>query len=317
MWRESLQRSSGGGAAAQRGAPALFERVRQYYALANEEDYRKNGQWQLDLLRIDLQLLEAHRRHAGLPDLEAEDEVDAVDANDGDGEMEEVLLEPEPKPEVKRLPTSKTAARPVYRPLGTMPPASSPRSTPAPAAWVRYTPASASSIRSGPALAATSIRSAPAAPAASTRPTFTPMRSAPSAASSSSFPLSSALMARRGVRSGPYNGAAKVQGAPAAKNGTAKAKAAAKLPKTALAEQLEKIQNFIDTWGLDPPETKRCLAKLPAPQRRWLLETYDGSEPLEDFLRAGSDEKSPAPAVATAIAGPGEAPGELIKNMLQ
>ena len=40
-----------------------------------------------------------HRRHAGLPDLEAEDEVDAVDANDGDGEMEEVLLEPEPKPE--------------------------------------------------------------------------------------------------------------------------------------------------------------------------------------------------------------------------
>ena len=54
---------------------------------------------QLDLLRIDLQLLEAHRRHAGLPDLEAEDEVDAFDANDGDGEMEEVLLEPEPKPE--------------------------------------------------------------------------------------------------------------------------------------------------------------------------------------------------------------------------
>ena len=60
MWRESLQRSSGGGAAAQRGAPALFERVRQYYALANEEDYRKNGQWHLghswaevgDLVRV-------------------------------------------------------------------------------------------------------------------------------------------------------------------------------------------------------------------------------------------------------------------------
>ena len=34
------------------------------------------------------------------------------------------------------------------------------------------------------------------------------------------FPLASALMARRGVRSGPYNGAAKVQGAPAAKNGS-------------------------------------------------------------------------------------------------
>jgi hypothetical protein len=30
-------------------------------------------------------------------------------------------------------------------------------------------------------------------------------------------------------------------------SGTAKAKAAAKLPKTALAEQLEKIQNFIET----------------------------------------------------------------------
>lgn len=269
MWRESLQRSPGGGArtsaAAQRGAPALFERVRQYYALANEEDYRKNGQWQLDLLRIDLQLLEAHRRHAGLPDLEADgDAVDAMEAVEEDGaEMEEVLLEPEPKTEVKR---PLQAARPVYR----------------------------------------------------------PMRSAPSAASSSSFPLASALMARRGVRSGPYNGAAKVQGAPAAKNGTAKAKAAAKLPATAtaLAEQLKKIQDFIDTWGLDPPETKRCLAKLPAQQRRWLLETYDGSEPLEDFLRAGP-EKSPAPAVAAiaagpaAVAGPGEAPGELIKNMLQ
>ena len=58
---------------------------------------------QLDLLRIDLQLLEAHRRHAGLPDLEAEDDavdaVDAVDADVNDGEMEEVVLEPEPKPE--------------------------------------------------------------------------------------------------------------------------------------------------------------------------------------------------------------------------
>lgn len=306
MWRESLQRSPGGGArnsaAAQRGAPALFERVRQYYALANEEDYRKNGQWQLDLLRIDLQLLEAHRRHAGLPDLEADGDADAVEAVEDGAEMEEVLLEPEPKPEVKR---PLQAARPVYRPLGSAAPASS--------------------IRSGPALAAPSIRTTPAAKAASPRPTLvTPMRSAPSAASSSSFPLSSALLARCGVRSVPYNGAAKVQGAPAAKNGTAKAKAAAKLPATAtaLAEQLKKIQDFIETWGLDPPETKRCLAKLPAQQRRWLLETYDGSEPLEDFLRAGP-EKSPAPAVAAiaagpaAVAGPGEAPGELIKNMLQ
>eukprot|EP00435_Cladocopium_sp_Y103_P056765 s243_g19.t1 len=121
MWRESLQRSSGpgaggaqGGPAAQRSAAALFERVKQYYALANEDDYQKNGQWQLDLLRIDLQLLEAHRRHAGLPDLEADDDADAVDAEDV--EMEEVLLEPEPKQEVKRpLPASKMAARRVYR----------------------------------------------------------------------------------------------------------------------------------------------------------------------------------------------------------
>eukprot|EP00435_Cladocopium_sp_Y103_P059741 s243_g21.t1 len=136
------------------------------------------------------------------------------------------------------------------------------------------------------------------------------MRSAPSAASSSLLPSSSTLMARRGVRSGPYNGAAKVQGAPAAKNGTAKAKAAGKLPATAMAE-LEKIQDFIDTWGLDPPDTKRYLAKLPPQQRRWLLETYDGSEPLEDFLRDGpSNETSPAPAVATAVAaGPREEPG--------
>ena len=49
MWRESLRSAPGGagGAAAQRGAAALFERVQQYYALANEEDYRKNGQWHL------------------------------------------------------------------------------------------------------------------------------------------------------------------------------------------------------------------------------------------------------------------------------
>ena len=42
--------------------------------------------------------------------------------------------------------------------------------------------------------------------------------------------------------------------------------------------------------------------------------SYDGSEPLEDFLTAGPSDKSPAPVAAV---GPEEAPGELIKNMLQ
>ena len=53
MWRESLQQGS---RAASGQALKLFERVQRYYALANEEDYRKNGQWLLGLAPILIQI---------------------------------------------------------------------------------------------------------------------------------------------------------------------------------------------------------------------------------------------------------------------
>ena len=42
MWQQVLEVQQGNNA--QRGK-ALFRRLVQYYALANEEDYKRNGQW--------------------------------------------------------------------------------------------------------------------------------------------------------------------------------------------------------------------------------------------------------------------------------
>eukprot|EP00930_Biecheleria_cincta_P056755 TRINITY_DN42814_c0_g1_i1.p1 TRINITY_DN42814_c0_g1~~TRINITY_DN42814_c0_g1_i1.p1 ORF type:complete len:308 (-),score=41.94 TRINITY_DN42814_c0_g1_i1:100-1023(-) len=43
----------------------LFKELLRVYDVAEFEDYMKNGQWQDELMRVDLQLVEAHRREAG------------------------------------------------------------------------------------------------------------------------------------------------------------------------------------------------------------------------------------------------------------
>jgi len=46
----------------------LFRELLRLYPVAEVEDYYKAGQWKDDLMRTDLQLIEAHRKEAGAPD---------------------------------------------------------------------------------------------------------------------------------------------------------------------------------------------------------------------------------------------------------
>lgn len=45
----------------------LFRELKRIYAVAQVEDYFKNGVWRDDLMRTDLQLIAVHRREAGAP----------------------------------------------------------------------------------------------------------------------------------------------------------------------------------------------------------------------------------------------------------
>jgi len=49
--------------------PELFKELFRIYPVADPEDYFKMGQWRNDNMKADLQLLEAHRRECGAPDV--------------------------------------------------------------------------------------------------------------------------------------------------------------------------------------------------------------------------------------------------------
>lgn len=49
--------------------PELFREIIRQYPLVNLDDYYKHGIWQNDLMRLDVQILNAHRLEAGAPDL--------------------------------------------------------------------------------------------------------------------------------------------------------------------------------------------------------------------------------------------------------
>lgn len=46
----------------------LFKELLRVYDVAEVEDYVKNGQWVDELMRVDIQLVEAHRRQGGAPE---------------------------------------------------------------------------------------------------------------------------------------------------------------------------------------------------------------------------------------------------------
>lgn len=52
----------------QKSGPELFKELYRLYPLAEVEDYFKSGQWQDELLRMDCQVIYAHREEAGSPD---------------------------------------------------------------------------------------------------------------------------------------------------------------------------------------------------------------------------------------------------------
>merc|ERR1719343_1677188 len=48
--------------------PELFKELLRIYPVAEPDDYFKAGQWRDDVMKTDLQLIEAHRLEAGAPD---------------------------------------------------------------------------------------------------------------------------------------------------------------------------------------------------------------------------------------------------------
>lgn len=48
--------------------PELFKELLRHFPLASPDDYYKHGVWQDDLLRLDVQVIAAHRLEAGAPD---------------------------------------------------------------------------------------------------------------------------------------------------------------------------------------------------------------------------------------------------------
>lgn len=53
----------------------LFKELLRYYPVAYVEDYNKNGGWRDDLMRLDLQLVHAHRIDGGAPEVIPLDQV--------------------------------------------------------------------------------------------------------------------------------------------------------------------------------------------------------------------------------------------------
>eukprot|EP00429_Kryptoperidinium_foliaceum_P038119 CAMPEP_0176176496 /NCGR_PEP_ID=MMETSP0120_2-20121206/90405_1 /TAXON_ID=160619 /ORGANISM="Kryptoperidinium foliaceum, Strain CCMP 1326" /LENGTH=274 /DNA_ID=CAMNT_0017514543 /DNA_START=1 /DNA_END=821 /DNA_ORIENTATION=- len=58
--------------------PDLFRELLRVYSVAEVEDYFKNGQWRDDMMKVDLELVTAHRREAGAPEAPALEDVQLV-----------------------------------------------------------------------------------------------------------------------------------------------------------------------------------------------------------------------------------------------
>jgi len=66
--------------------------------------------------------------------------------------------------------------------------------------------------------------------------------------------------------------------------------------------ELERIDEFIAKHGLVPVLAKIALARLAAPRRHWVLENYDGSTTLDEFI--GNSSEPPALATQTLTPRP-------------
>ncbi|CAK8993107.1 Polyadenylate-binding protein 1 [Durusdinium trenchii] len=254
-------------------ALALFRRVQKHYPLANDQDYKRNGHWQAELLRIDLQLLEAHRREVGLADLDE----DGADAEPETAPVETVETAPEtPEPETE--PETEEEMVELEEELEP-----------------------GESLRAKQNL---KVRNSvvPTAPTPRTS-VYKPLKTSPFLRPE---PYNGHAEKRPAVRAAPASTASALASVPASKTAPA-------VPVKAAAE-LERIQEFIDLWELEPVETKKCLARLTPQRRAWLYENYDGSGDLLAFLRAAPTATA-ASAAAARVAAP-EQFGGLIRNLL-
>jgi len=231
----------------------MFRRVLQLYPLANPHDYFKNGRWQIDVMDVDLALLEAHRKEASAPEPTPLDDI--------------VLPDDMPRENgVKRLWTPAVNGIKVLPQNGT---ATNPRGISAATAAVK--PIVPIPIQIKPA-------SSLYRQAAKAKATAVSMSRVPAAKASPYQPRTDAIR----PASEP----------PKAGMGPAIPRAMSVVMKSTTAE-LERIDEFIAKHGLVPVLAKISLARLAAPRRHWILENYDGSTTLDEFI--GTQTLTPRP----------------------
>lgn len=59
-----------------KSGPELFKELYRQLPLSEFQDYYKNGIWQNDLMRLDIEVIDAHRKEAGAPDVPPLEELE-------------------------------------------------------------------------------------------------------------------------------------------------------------------------------------------------------------------------------------------------
>jgi len=264
--------------------PDLFRKVLRLYPLASPHDYFRNGHWLRDVLEIDLELLEAHRREASAPDPIPLEEVELPSDMPTGGVNGAKRLWVPSTTKVGSF-TNLSQAPAAFKPLAPTPVQIRPVSS-------VYKPVNS---LYKPAVAKSAVPVAAPAKAAKTVPVAAPFK----AVSASPYkPLLASpykpLLAGKGV--------AKAVPLVAGKQVPAQAPAStAATSNRSTGIELGQIDEFISQHALPAVTSKICLAKLPAPRRRWVLQNFDGSSSLEDFIQEATRKNAWAQAAAEGL----------------
>lgn len=245
--------------------------------LVEFQDYYKNGIWQNDLMRLDIEVIDAHRKEAGAPDVPPLEELEF----------------PELPP-----PVQVPAVQPLVRPAGVP-------GTPAAAAAEALARLAAQQQAAGlPAPVTGAAAAVVVPPATGALPVTVPPVTVP-------VPGQSAMPAPKAVVV-PVPSPAAAGTVPAVVVPPLVAPLAPVVPPRPLEHK--DIALFVSTWKLDPNKAKAALEKITPARRRFVMQNFKGAtngaspaEKLEEYV--AECEKSGAwdgdgSASATPAAGP-------------
>eukprot|EP00930_Biecheleria_cincta_P054023 TRINITY_DN3989_c0_g2_i1.p1 TRINITY_DN3989_c0_g2~~TRINITY_DN3989_c0_g2_i1.p1 ORF type:complete len:329 (+),score=95.19 TRINITY_DN3989_c0_g2_i1:110-1096(+) len=279
-----------------KSGPELFKELYRQLPLVEYQDYYKNGVWQNDLMRLDIEVIDAHRKEAGAPDVAPLEELEF----------------PELPPPVQ-VPSVQPLVRPGM-PLAGTPAAAAAEALARLSAQqqaVGGVAPIAGTLPAGAAAATSPIAAAGAVvvpPVAGVLPVTVP-------------PVTVALPGQV-----PAPKAAVVVPVPAA--GVVVPPLVTPVAPVVPPRPLEHkdIALFVSTWKLDPNKAKAALEKLTPARRRYVMQNFKGAaangaspaEKLEEYV--AECEKSSAwdvDASATSTVGSNAADAAGVKRPLE